>query len=103
VGAVRLGAGRCGPRRPSSVRLASLAQRPRGATTSGRMAARSTAFGPGRQKERTSRSAGFIRRPMGHPPGRRRVPPCAARRRFARRLSIPGGRQRQGDLTPCHF
>jgi hypothetical protein len=52
----------------SSVRLASLAQRSRGATTSGRMAARSTAFGPGRQRERTSRPRGCIRRPMGHPP-----------------------------------
>jgi len=99
-GAVRLGAGRFGLRRPSSVRLASLAQRSRGATTSGRMAARSTAFGPCRQRERISRS-GCIRRPMGHPPGP--TTPYAARRRFARRLSVPSGRQRQRDLTPCHF
>src|SRR5207244_9642282 len=56
-GAVRLGTGRFGLWRPSSDRLASLAQRSRGATTSGRMAARSTAFGPCRQRERTSRSA----------------------------------------------
>jgi hypothetical protein len=48
---------------------------------------------------------GCIRRPMGHPPGQRRVPPYVAHRRFARRSSVPSGRQRQrqGDLTPCHF
>jgi hypothetical protein len=45
------GAGRFGLRRPSSVRLASLAQRSGGATTSGRIAARSTAFGPCRPRE----------------------------------------------------
>jgi hypothetical protein len=47
----------------------SFAPRSRGATTSGRMAARSTAFGPCRQRGRTSRSAAAIRRPMGHPAG----------------------------------
>jgi hypothetical protein len=37
--------------------------------------------------------------------GQRRVRPYVARHRFARRLSVPSGRQRQrqGDLTPCHF
>ena len=65
VGPVRLGAGRFGLRRPSSVRLASLAGRSRGATTTGRMAARSGLAGKGE----TSRFRGCIRRPMGHPPG----------------------------------
>ena len=72
---------------------------PRGATTSGRMAARSGLAGKGENFS----FRGCIRGPMGHPPGQRRVPPYAAHRRFARRLSIPSGRQRPGDLTPCHF
>jgi hypothetical protein len=48
---------------------------------------------------------GCIRRPRDILLGQRRVPPYVARRRFARRLSVPSGRQkqRQGDLTPCHF
>lgn len=49
--------------------LASFAQRSRGATTSGRMAARSTAFGPCRHKGKNFSFRGCIRRPMGHPPG----------------------------------
>jgi hypothetical protein len=64
-GAVRLGAGRFGLRQPSSVRLASLAQRSRGATTFGRMAARSGLAGKGENFS----FRGCIRRPMGHPPG----------------------------------
>jgi hypothetical protein len=70
-GAVRLGAGRFGLRRPSSsaiVHLASFAQCARGATTPGRMAARSTASGPCRQGKYFS-FRGCIRGPMGHPPG----------------------------------
>src|SRR5580704_5999711 len=67
------------------------------------MAARSTAFGPCRQRERTSRSAAASVGRWDILLGQRRVPPYVARRRFARRLSVPSGRQRQGDLTPCHF
>jgi hypothetical protein len=80
-----------------------LRQRSRGATTSGRMAARSTAFGPCRQRERTSRSAAASVGRSDILLGQRRIPPYVARRRFSRRLSVPSGRQRQGDLTPCHF
>jgi hypothetical protein len=58
---------------------------------------------PHRQRERTSRSAAASVGRWGILLGQRRVPPYAAHRRFARRLSIPSGRQRQGDLTPCHF
>ena len=54
-------------------------------------------------KERTSRSAAASVGRWDILLGQRRVPPYAAHRRFARRLSIPSGRQRQGDLTPCHF
>jgi hypothetical protein len=84
---------------------ASFAQRSRGATTFGRMAARSTAFGPCRQRKRTSRSAAASVGRSDILPGLRRVPPYVAHRRFARRLSVPSGRQRQrqGDFTPCHF
>jgi hypothetical protein len=35
--------------------------------------------------------------------GQRGVPPYVARRRFARRLPVASRRQRQGDVTPCHF
>ena len=74
-------------------------------TPSGRMAARSTAFGPCRHKGRTSRSAAASVGRWDIFPGQRRVPPYVAHRRFARRLSVPSGRQRQrqGALTPCHF
>jgi hypothetical protein len=91
-GAVRLGAGRFGLRRPSSVRLTSLAQRSRGATTSGKMAARSTAFGSCRQRERTSRAAAASVGRWDILLGQRRVPAYAARRRFAGRVSVPSGR-----------
>ena len=55
--------------------------------------------------ERTSRSAAASVGRWDILLGQRRVPPYAAHRRFARRLSVPSGRQRQrqGDLTPCHF
>jgi hypothetical protein len=96
-GAVRLGAGRKLGRPSSSavVRLASFAQRSRCATTSGRTAARSTTFGPCRQRERTSRAAAA---PVGRWDillgllGQRRVPPYAARRRSVRRVSVRSGR-----------
>jgi integrase len=42
-------------------------------------------------------ASGMPATPMHH------TRPYAAHRRFARRLSVPSGRQRQGDLTPCHF
>jgi hypothetical protein len=67
-GAVRLGAGRFGLRRPSSVRLASLAQRSCGATTSGewRRARRRSGLA---DEEKNFSFRGCIRRPMGHTPG----------------------------------
>jgi hypothetical protein len=39
---------------------------------------------------------GCVRRPVGDPPGPT-VPPYAARRRFARRLSVHSGQERQGE------
>lgn len=98
-----LGYGGREARRSSKWRASPSARR--GATTSGRMAARSTAFGPCRQRERTSRSAAAsVGGRWDILLGQRRVPPYVARRRFSRRLSVPSGRQRQrqGDLTPCH-
>lgn len=71
----------------------------RGATTSGRMAARSGLAGKG----------GKLLVPRLHPWADgtsswandvyRRTRRTAA----SRRSSIPSGRQRQGDITPCHF
>ena len=62
------------------------------AANSVRLAALSTTFGPAllmRVKNFSLR--GYIRRPIGDPPGPT-VPPYAARRRFARRLSVHSGR-----------
>ena len=57
-------------------------------------------------KGRTSRSAAASAGRQDILLGQRRVPPYVARRRFARRLSVPSGRQKakaRRDLTPCHF
>jgi hypothetical protein len=57
-----------------------------------RMAGRSTTFEPALPKRVKNFSfRGCIRRPVGDHPGPT-VPPYAARRRFARRLSIRSGR-----------
>lgn len=97
-GVGRLGAGRFGLRQPLSVRLASLAQR---------FAWRDDLRENGGARALSAKGENFsfrgcIRRPMGHPPG---PTTCTAVRGApaSRRLSIPSGRQRQGDLTPCHF
>jgi len=88
-GAVRLGAGRFELRRPSSVRLASLVQHSRGATTSGRWrcARRSGLADIG--KELLVR--GCIHRPMGHPPG------PTTRTRTRRATASPEGGQSAAD------
>jgi hypothetical protein len=57
--AVKFGGRPCGELRPAL----------RGVTTFGRMAARSTAFGPCRQRGKNFSFRGCIRRPMGHPFG----------------------------------
>jgi hypothetical protein len=69
------------------------------------MAARSTAFGLA-DKGKNFWFRGCIRRPMGHRLGQRRVPPYAARRRFARSLSVLSGRPKDKGKEispPCHF
>jgi hypothetical protein len=101
-GAVRLGAGRFELRRPSSVRLASLAQHSRGATASGRWRrARRSGFA---DKGMNFWFRGCIRRPVGHPPGP--TTRTRTRRATASREGLPvplnGKRQRQGELSPCH-
>lgn len=92
---------RCQRRRHRDASRVRCTIRARSCWTSREMATRSTAFGPCRQG-REPLLRGCIRRPMGHPPGRRRVPPYAARRHFARSLSVPadGKKQRQRDLSP---
>lgn len=67
-GAVRLGVGRFEPRRPSSVRLASLAQRSRGATASGRWRRARQRSGLA-DKGKNFWFRGCICWPMGHQPG----------------------------------
>lgn len=98
-GAVRLDAGRFELRRPSSVRLASLAQHSCGATTSGRW----------RRAQRSGLAdngnnvwfRGCIRRPMGHPPGptpRTRTRRATASREACQFRRTPKGKGKESSL-----